>query len=178
MKAIKFALTIVLGLALIAPPIATAEPPKTGGSSWLKMPKLPTPSMPKLPKPSMPKMPTPSMPKMPTPSMPKLPKPSMPKMPSMPTMPWSAKSKTPAKKKSPGLMSQLNKSTQKGWNQTKKMFDPSWMMPEKKVSPSPASASKLRTREESIFSGMFGEKKPEKKISTVNDFLGQPRPGG
>lgn len=170
MKAIKFALTIVIGLALIAPPIAIAEPPKTGGSSWLKMPKLPTPSMPKIPKPSMPKMPTPSMPK--------LPKPSMPKMPSMPTMPWSAKSKTPAKKKSPGLMSQLNKSTQKGWNQTKKMFDPSWMMPEKKVSPSPASASKLRTREESIFSGMFGEKKPEKKISTVNDFLGQPRPGG
>jgi hypothetical protein len=98
----------------------------------------------------------------------------------MPTMPWSAKSKTPAKKKSPGLMSQLNKTTQKGWNQTKKLFDPSWMMPEKKVSPSPASASasKMRTREEGIFSGMFGEKKQDKKISTVNDFLGQPRPGG
>ena len=175
MKAIKFALTIVIGLALIAPPIATAEPPKTGGSSWLKMPKLPTPSMPKIPTPSMPKIPTPSMPKLPKPSMPKMPTPSMPKM---PTMPWSAKSQTPAKKKSPGVMSQLNKSTQRGWNQTKKLFDPSWMMPEKKVSPSPASASKMRTREEGIFSGMFGEKKQDRKISTVNDFLGQPRPGG
>ena len=175
MKAIKFALTIVIGLALIAPPIATAEPPKTGGSSWLKMPKLPTPSMPKIPTPSMPKIPTPSMPKLPKPSMPKMPTPSMPKMPSMP---WSAKSQTPAKKKSPGVMSQLNKSTQRGWNQTKKLFDPSWMMPEKKVSPSPASASKMRTREEGIFSGMFGEKKQDRKISTVNDFLGQPRPGG
>lgn len=92
---------------------------------------------------------------------------------NMPTMPWS-KAKAPARKKSPGMMNQISKSAQQGWSKTKKALNPARMMP---TGSKPTSTSNSKKSEEGFFSGMFGgEKKPEKEIKTVNDFLGQPKP--
>lgn len=92
---------------------------------------------------------------------------------NMPTMPWS-KAKAPARKKSPGMMNQISKSAQQSWSKTKKTLNPARMMP---AESKPTSTSTSKRSEDGFFSGLFGgEKKPEKDVKTVNDFLSQPKP--
>lgn len=95
---------------------------------------------------------------------------------SLPSMPWS-QAKPPAKKKSPGMMSQINKSTQQSWNRTKRALDPSWMFPSdsKPNKTSSVSRNKPAKQNDGMFSGWFGGKE-DKELNSVNDFLAQPRP--
>jgi len=92
---------------------------------------------------------------------------------SMPTMPWSQPK--PAKKKSPSMVSQVNKSTQQGWARTKRALDPSWMMPSSSKS-SKAAPTRKQSESGGLFSGWFGERSKKEDVSTVPDFLALPRP--
>jgi hypothetical protein len=93
---------------------------------------------------------------------------------SMPAMPWSQPK--PAKKKSPSMASQVNKSTQQSWARTKRALDPSWMMPSSSKSSKPAAKPRKNTDNGGIFSGWFNDDSKPETVSTVNEFLRSPMP--
>lgn len=85
----------------------------------------------------------------------------------LPSMPWSSEQPR-IRKKSQGVVTDMNQSAKRGWAKTKSVLDPSKMF----VSdPKPA-------REKStpgFWDGLFGADEEESKPS-VNEFLSQPHP--
>jgi len=90
-----------------------------------------------------------------------------------PSMPWSTEPPR-IKKKSQGVVSDMNRSAKRGWEKTKDVLNPSKMF----VSdPAPKPSKSMKEKSEPGFWGsVFGTKPPKKDVETVNDFLGQPRP--
>lgn len=88
-----------------------------------------------------------------------------------PTMPWSTEPPR-IKKKSQGMMSDMNQSAKRGWTKTKDALNPGrYFVSDPDPKPS-KSASK--NAEPGFWDNLFGTKPPEKEVKTVNDFLSQP----
>ncbi len=89
-----------------------------------------------------------------------------------PSMPGSEPPRI--KKKSQGVMSDMNQAAKRGWTKTKDVLNPSKMF----VSdPDPRpSKSSAKNSEPGFWSSVFGSKPPKKEVKTVNDFLSQPHP--
>jgi hypothetical protein len=86
----------------------------------------------------------------------------------MPSMPWSSEQPR-IRKKSQGVMTDMNQSAKRGWAKTKSALDPSKMF----VSdPNPAP----QKSEPGFWDGLFGPSKSSEDVRTVNDFLSQPHP--
>lgn len=88
-------------------------------------------------------------------------------------MPWSTEPPR-IKKKSQGVMSDMNQSAKRGWTKTKDVLNPSRMFvsdPDPRPS-KPAS----KNSEPGFWGSVFGTKTPKKEVKTVNDFLSQPLP--
>lgn len=90
-----------------------------------------------------------------------------------PTMPWSTEPPR-IKKKSQGVVSDMNRSARRGWEKTKDVLNPSKMF----VSdPAPKPTKSVKEKSEPGFWGsVFGTQPPKKEVKTVNDFLMQPHP--
>jgi hypothetical protein len=92
---------------------------------------------------------------------------------SMPSMPWTTE-KPRIKKKSQGVMTDMNQSAKRGWAKTKEVLDPTKMfVADAKPRPSKPAPAKS---EPGFWGSLFGSEKPQKEVKTVNDFLNQPLP--
>jgi hypothetical protein len=90
---------------------------------------------------------------------------------SWPSMPWSSE---PAriKKKSPGVMTQMNQSAKRSWTKTKEVLDPSRMF----VSdPKPSASKQAKKSEPGFWDSLFGAEEV-KEDNSVNSFLRAPMP--
>jgi len=90
-----------------------------------------------------------------------------------PTMPWSTEPPR-IKKKSQGVMSDMNQSAKRGWEKTKDTLNPSKMFISD-ADPKPSKSMKEKS-EPGFWGSVFGSKPPKKEVKTVNDFLSQPHP--
>ncbi|HBJ38686.1 MAG TPA: hypothetical protein DDZ51_28830 [Planctomycetaceae bacterium] len=89
-----------------------------------------------------------------------------------PSMPWTEPPRI--KKKSQGVMSDMNQSAKRGWTKTKDALNPSKIFVSDNA-PKPSKASSKST-EPGFWGSVFGSKTPQKEVKTVNDFLSQPHP--
>jgi len=86
----------------------------------------------------------------------------------MPSLPWGGEPPR-IRKKSQGLMADMNQSAKRGWAKTKSVLDPSQLF----VSdPKPASSKSAP----GFWEGLFGPSEEKREVRTVNDFLSQPHP--
>ena len=91
-------------------------------------------------------------------------------LPPLPKMPWTVE---PAriKKKTPSVMTTMNKSAKNSWEKTTRALDPSRMF---EGDSKPKSQAKSTSN--GFLGGLFKPAEPPKEIHTVNDFLSQPQP--
>jgi len=92
---------------------------------------------------------------------------------SWPSMPWSSE---PAriKKKSPGVMTQMNQSAKRGWTKTKEVLDPSRMFVSDPKTSQSKQAKKAKS-EPGFWDSLFGPEEV-KEDNSVNSFLKAPMP--
>lgn len=90
-----------------------------------------------------------------------------------PSMPWSTEPPR-IKKKSQGVVSDMNQSAKRGWAKTKDVLNPSKMF----VSDPDPRPSKTapKSAEPGFWGSVFGSKASKTDVKTVNDFLSQPHP--
>lgn len=86
---------------------------------------------------------------------------------SAPTMPWS-KEPPRIKRKSQGVVADLNRTAQSGWHKTKSAMNPTKLF---RTSSEPARD----TDQPGFWTRMFGPTETAGEIRTVDDFLNQPR---
>ncbi len=93
---------------------------------------------------------------------------------SWPSMPWTAE-KPRIQKKTPSVMSSMNKSAKSGFAKTKRALDPTRMFSSSEKEQRPSSSSRSTQADGGYFSGLFKSDEPT-EIHTANDFLSLPRP--
>ncbi len=90
---------------------------------------------------------------------------------SAPTMPWS-KEPPRIKRKSQGMVGDLNRTAQSGWTKTKDMMNPSKVF----VNRDDSKKSQAGNSGPGFWSSMFPPKEKPREIRTVSDFLKLPPP--
>jgi hypothetical protein len=87
----------------------------------------------------------------------------------MPSVPWSSEQPR-LRKKSQGIVTDMNESAKRGWTKTKNALDPTRMFVSD-PKPSPPAKS-----EPGFWGTLFGSEQDKQDVRTVNDFLSQPHP--
>lgn len=93
---------------------------------------------------------------------------------SLPAPPWSSEPSR-LRKKSPGLLTEMNQSARRGWAQTKSVLDPSKMFIAA-PKPSPPKPTTKSSGSGGFWGRLFGTAPAANEIRTTDDFLRQPRP--
>lgn len=93
-----------------------------------------------------------------------------------PSLPWSEEPPR-IQKKTPSMMSSMNKTAKTGWEKTKRTLNPTrFFNSDSQTKSKPQSSrSHSESSQGGFFSGIFKSDEP-KQIKTVNDFLSQPHP--
>lgn len=86
----------------------------------------------------------------------------------MPSLPWSGEPPR-IRKKSQGIIADMNQTAKRGWAKTKAALDPSQLF----VSDAKPAPSKNKP---GFWEGLFGPSEEKREVRTVNDFLSQPHP--
>ena len=91
-----------------------------------------------------------------------------------PSLPWSEEPPR-IQKKTPSMMSSMNKSAKTSWAKTKRTLDPTRLFDLGKDTQTSDGRAQKPSTSGGFFSGLFTTEEP-KQIRTVNDFLSQPHP--